>query len=253
MSLGAVDDGAVGRVAQALIHFDRVSLLATSAEALEPLLDWFVTPGEIETLLLYLRDGVVDFVDMAPGEAGGFRERVLEHTRIATLMKGQHRHARLKSFTSGRVREVTLAEGGEGAFTSVALAAAHAMSTDLCIAPADGATIRAELTRFAGDARVQAIETAVRFPAVSRQVRAGTMDLRSVIDLRRRARPLRAWLQTPERGPIEEYVALHDAVGRDATASESWRLSLFGALRPASSMQADAVWTTWQPVIFDAD
>ncbi len=91
----------IGRFAEALLRYERVTLLVPEPEALAKILAWFVDPGEIETLLIWLRDGVVDFLDTS----GDFRTRVLEHASIVTVMKGQYRHARLKSFS--RVREAT--------------------------------------------------------------------------------------------------------------------------------------------------
>ena len=236
----------VGLFAQALLHFERVSVLVPDARALAPLLEWFVAPGEIETLLLYLRDGVVDFVDTAPETPDAFRERVLDDPLIAALMKGQYRHARLKSFTAGHVRPVTLPAGIDGG-PEQALHVARALSSDLCVTAEEGERTREVLQGMLGTT-VQRFDAEVRFPAVRSQVCSGRMTMREVIDLRRRARPLRAWLQAPDRGALSDYVALHEAFGRESALAVPWRLSMFGLLdAPPATAGTDHA---WQPVIF---
>lgn len=204
----------VGLFAQALIHYDRVSLLVMQVEPLESLLEWFVAPGEIETFLIWVRDGIIDFADAGLAEdPRPFRERMLDHPRIVALMKGQYRHSRLLSFSADRVSAV---EAGEGDAAGRALRIALRMGVDLysgvpiSAVAADGLAGGRQLVRFEG----QAI-----FPPVRSLVNAGRMDLREVIDLRRRSRVLREWLQGGHRMEPEVFFGLHDAAGRQFVGS----------------------------------
>lgn len=251
----------VGRFAEAFLRHDRVSVLVRDPETLAKVLAWFVDPGEIETLLIWLRNGVVDFAD----PEGDFRTRVLEHPAVAAVMHGQYRHVRLKTF--GRVRAV--APPDEATATSPALSMLHLAShleADLCLPHAEAREACGLLERFAG---FQTFEASVQFPPVRQQVDDGRMDLRRFIDLRREAKPIREWMQRPERGPLQQLVALHDAVGRRMGVQERSVLRLCGDLHrtvtlpPGSVDEPEAApelpselrerfTGSWRPWIFDS-
>jgi hypothetical protein len=213
-------DADVGTFAEALLYFDQVDLLVAEAAPLATLLDWFIAPGEVETLLLWLRDGVVRFADAeADTGAAPFVERVLKHPRVAAAMLGQFRHARLLSFSKDRVFMIEPAnQGAVASASSRMLRAALQLHDDLFLSPAQMTSLTGGL---AADPDARAHEVSIEFPAVRRLVNEGRVDLREVIDLRRRSRGIRAGLQRGDHVDRDAFVALHNSAGRDSP----WRLS----------------------------
>lgn len=214
----------VGLFAEALVYYDRVAVQAGSPEALAALIGWFLNPGEVETFLIYVRDGVIDFVDAEPAT---FRQRFLEHPVVANLMQGQWRHSRFLSYSAARIIESASGnEPGEGETVRLVRTAIR-YSFDLVL-PEPSAQEAVAL--LAGRERLEHVRETVPFPDVRRSVSEGRLGLREVQDLRRAARPLRAWLQSEPPREVSAFLALHRAVGRATPWRGERMLALDGAL-----------------------
>ena len=174
---GAAD---VGLVAASLVYCERVTVLVETPEHLATLVDWFVAPGEIETLILWLRDGVVEWVSSRED----FRSGVLEHPLIAKLLHGQWRHSRFLKY--GGVHAVRVATAG----SPVTIEAARALGSDLLL-PAEviGQAV-AELQRI-DECDVRSRTIRVGIPNLRAAVNQRRADLRDLLHLRRAATPLR--------------------------------------------------------------
>ncbi|MET0293291.1 MAG: hypothetical protein ABW136_13110 [Steroidobacteraceae bacterium] len=172
----------IGFAVASLIPCERVSLLARTPEELTAVLDWFVAPGEVETLLIWLRDGVIDWIDVAGGD---FRKAFFEHPVVAKLLHGQHRHSRFVKYSGVRQASV---EGAEPTFVAVA----RALNLDLYLPTASVDAASAALLSLPGcrETRTDRIQTEILDLAGA--VNAKQASLRDVIRARRAAASLRS-------------------------------------------------------------
>jgi len=219
--IGAPAD--VGLFAEALVYYDRVGVYAPAPASLATLVGWFLNPGEIETFLIYLRDGVIEFVDEDPLT---FRHRFLEHDDIARLMRGQWRHSRLLNYGTGRVVEMPTRRHGEGEAGAL-LRAAVELSRDLVLPRA----LAEETITGLPEADRAWVSESVPFPDVRRGVAEGRVGLREVQDLRRAGRILRAWLQGAPPRDVREFIRLHGPAGLATPWPGEKVLALAGDLR----------------------
>ncbi len=179
------------------------------------MLEWFVDPGEIETLLIFLRDGRLRI-------AGDLT--VLDQPQVASVMKGQWRHPRLLRYAQAHA--VSLSSGS-------AFDAALETGRDLVVATTPEAATASSL-----------LSIDVLFPDVRRMVRERRFDVRQLLALRRAARPLRDWLQQPGARDVGAFVELHRSAGQVLGATTT-RLNVRGDL--AGRLEG------WSPLVFASD